>query len=84
MNDPLTDQKKMQSLLSFRCCHLFNEAGKPKVLLRQKRTIKDHLGIKRDFLHIEWGDLDSSFLGTNAQKFRDAWADFLSWSKANA
>lgn len=82
--DPLTDQLKMRSLLSYRCCHLFNEDGKPKVLLRMKRTVADHQGIKRDFLHIEWGDLDSSFLGANKQRFIDAWAEYSAWNKANA
>lgn len=83
-NDPLTDQLKMTSLLSYRCCHLFNDAGKPKILLRQKRTIKTGNGIARDFLHIEWGDLTSEFLGANRQKFCDAWKDFISWKSDNA
>ena len=82
--DPLTDQLKMRSLLSYRCCHLFNEDGKPKVLLRMKRTVTDSQGIKRDFLHIEWGDLDSAFLGANKQKFIDEWRDHTLWRQANA
>lgn len=84
-DDPLTDHLKMRSILSWRFWHLFNLDGKPQVLFRRRRTVKDAKGITTTLLDVEWGDLDSKFFGGDAQqKFRDAWAEYATWTKDNA